>query len=55
MFLNVLMGVVKNIHDENLQNKIDHAKMWVDNFYNWDLRAAQWTGMLKGMLDSRSS
>jgi glycosyltransferase involved in cell wall biosynthesis len=55
MFLNVLMGITKNLWDDTFQNKLSHAKMWTDNFYNWDLRAAQWTGLLKGMIDSRSS
>lgn len=55
MLLNVCMGVVKNYWDENLQNKLSHAKMFIDNFYNWDMRSAQWTGLLKGLVDSRES
>ena len=31
------------------REKTIFAKNWVDNFYNWDIRANQWIGMLNGI------
>ena len=48
-FANQLYGAIVEHHDENLQKKLMFQKNWVDNFFNWDLRAAEWTDMLKNI------
>jgi hypothetical protein len=48
-FANQLFQAIVEHRDENLQKKLMFQKNWVDNFFNWDLRAAEWTDMLKGI------
>ena len=48
-FANQLYGAIVEHHDENLQKKLMFQKNWVDNFFNWDLRAAEWTDMLQNI------
>lgn len=47
IFVNQLYGAIQTQFDENTQRKLMFQKNWVDNFYNWDLRAAEWTDMLQ--------
>jgi len=47
VFANYLFQAIIEHRDENLQKKLMFQKNWVDNFFNWDLRAAEWTDMLK--------
>ena len=47
VFANHLFQAIIEHRDENLQKKLMFQKNWVDNFFNWDLRAAEWTDMLK--------
>jgi UDP-glucose:(glucosyl)LPS alpha-1,2-glucosyltransferase len=49
VFANQLYQSVIEHRDPNLQKKLMFQKNWVDNFYNWDLRAAEWTDMLKNI------
>ena len=35
--------------EDNVQNKLKFQAMYVNNFYNWDLRTTQWTGFLQSM------
>lgn len=53
IFANVLVTAIRNFWDENNQNKLKFQKNYYDNFYNWDLRAAQWKGFLKSMLTKK--
>jgi glycosyltransferase involved in cell wall biosynthesis len=48
-FANQLFQAIVEHRDENLQKKLMFQKNWVDNFYNWDLRAAEWTDMLQSI------
>lgn len=41
---------IKRRFEDVMFQKTFFAKNWVDNFYNWDVRAAEWTAMLKGLL-----
>jgi UDP-glucose:(glucosyl)LPS alpha-1,2-glucosyltransferase len=50
IFANQLFGAIQDIRDDNMARRLVFQKNWVDNFYNWDLRAAEWTNMLKGLL-----
>lgn len=50
VFVNMLNAAISNYNTEDLQKKLMFQKNWTDNFYNWDLRAAEWTGFLQGML-----
>jgi len=34
----------------DMMRKLAFAKNWADNFYNWDIRANEWIGMLNGLL-----
>lgn len=49
VFANQLFAAVKDYWDENNQKKLAFAKNWTDNFYNWDLRAAEWTNLLQNL------
>jgi UDP-glucose:(glucosyl)LPS alpha-1,2-glucosyltransferase len=48
-FANVLNNTINNRFSDNTLRKLKFQKTYIDNFYNWDLRAAQWTGFLQGM------
>ena len=48
-FVNKLYGAIERRRDQNTQQKLVMQKNWVDNFYNWDLRAAEWTNLLTGL------
>ncbi len=49
VFANMLNAAIQNHYDENTQRKLLYQKNYTDNFYNWDLRASQWTGFLQGL------
>ena len=49
VFANFLKGSIDTIKEDDVQRKTIFAKNWVDNFYNWDIRANQWIGMLNGI------
>lgn len=49
-FANVLNNTINNRFSDNTLRKLKFQKTYIDNFYNWDLRSAQWTGFLQGML-----
>lgn len=49
MFINILMMAIKNYWTESNQNKLKFQKIYYDNFYSWDLRAAQWQSMLESL------
>jgi len=49
VFANQLFQAIVEHRDENLQKKLMFQKNWVDNFFNWDLRAAEWTNMLQSI------
>jgi UDP-glucose:(glucosyl)LPS alpha-1,2-glucosyltransferase len=51
VFANVLNSTIKNRFSDNTLRKLKFQKTYIDNFYNWDLRAAQWTGLLQGILN----
>jgi len=51
VFANVLNSTIKNRFSDNTLRKLKFQKTYIDNFYNWDLRSAQWTGLLQGMLN----
>lgn len=49
MFARVLHMAITNHWDELNQRKLEFQKIYFDNFYNWDLRAAQWKSLLEGL------
>ena len=55
VFANMLNAAIQNQHDENTERKLLYQKNYVDNFYNWDLRASQWTGFLQGLSNQKAS
>jgi UDP-glucose:(glucosyl)LPS alpha-1,2-glucosyltransferase len=46
VFVNQLYAAIEEHRTDNIQKKLVLQKNWVDNFYNWDLRAAEWTHLL---------
>ena len=50
LFAAYLYQSIKNRFNENTEQKLGFAKQWIDNFYNWDLRAAEWTVTLREIL-----
>ena len=51
MFYNVLEGAIDQFWDEEMQTKLLLQKLTTDTFYDWDLRAAEWNGLLRSLLD----
>lgn len=51
MFHNVLRAAVDNFWEDDMQTKLLLQKLYTDTFYNWDLRAEEWKGLLMSMLD----
>ena len=55
VFANMLNAAIQNHYDEHTQRKLLYQKNYTDNFYNWDLRASQWTGLLQGIINQKTS
>ena len=49
VFVNRLYAAIERRRDGNMQKKLVLQKNWVDNYYNWDLRAAEWTNLLTSL------
>jgi UDP-glucose:(glucosyl)LPS alpha-1,2-glucosyltransferase len=49
VFVNQLYAAIEEHRTDNIQKKLVLQKNWVDNFYNWDLRAAEWTHLLTSL------
>jgi UDP-glucose:(glucosyl)LPS alpha-1,2-glucosyltransferase len=49
VFVNRLYGAIERRRDDNMQKKLVLQKNWIDNYYNWDLRAAEWTNLLTSL------
>lgn len=49
VFANILHQSIIRHRDEDIQNKLLFAKNYIDNFYNWEVRGAEWTGLLKAL------
>lgn len=49
-FANVLYGEIANYRANKLiQSRLDFQKMYIDNFYAWEYRGAQWNAFLRGL------
>jgi len=48
-FANALNAALEIHWEENVQNKLKFQAMYANNFYNWNLRATQWTGFLQSL------
>jgi UDP-glucose:(glucosyl)LPS alpha-1,2-glucosyltransferase len=53
VFVNHLHQAILNHRDENHQRKLLFAKNYIDNFYNWEVRAAEWTGLLRALTSNQ--
>lgn len=53
VFANILNAAIQTAQDDDLRKKLMFQKNWADNFYNWDLRTAEWTGFLQGLLKEK--
>ena len=51
MFYNVLNAAISEVHDEDMKTKLLLQKMTIDTFYEWDLRAQEWQGLLRSLLE----
>lgn len=49
VFANILHQAILNHREDNNQKKLLFAKNYIDNFYNWDVRSAEWTGLLRAL------
>ncbi len=49
VFANFLKSAIENHRTDDMGTKLVFQKNYADNFYNWDLRANEWTGMLQGV------
>jgi hypothetical protein len=50
VFANLLNQSIKIKLDGDNVSKYNFQKNWADSMYNWDYRAAEWTGLLQGLL-----
>lgn len=50
VFANLLNQSIRLKLDEDNNAKYNFQKNWTDAMYNWDYRAAEWTGLLQGLL-----
>jgi len=48
-FANVLNIVIHEAKTEAMKNKLEFQKAYFDNYYNWDLRTAQWNHFLASL------
>lgn len=55
IFVNYLYGAIEKLFNENNQRKLVIQKNWVDNFFNWDLRAAEWNYMLQELSNGKKA
>lgn len=55
VFANFLNRTIGSIFDDNVQKKLLYAKNYIDNFYNWELRSAEWTGLLQGLIREKKA
>jgi glycosyltransferase involved in cell wall biosynthesis len=53
VFVNQLHQAILNHREGNHQKKLLFAKNYIDNFYNWDVRAAEWTGLLRALSNNQ--
>lgn len=54
IFANKLYSAIETRREESISKKLIMQKNWVDNFYNWDLRAAEWTNLLQGLSSGKA-
>lgn len=47
VFVNQLNQAIINRREESVQTKLNIQKNYIDNFYNWELRAREWTSLLE--------
>jgi UDP-glucose:(glucosyl)LPS alpha-1,2-glucosyltransferase len=53
LFARVLVNAINSFWNESNQNKLNVQKNYFDNFYNWDLRAAQWKSLLSQLVTGK--
>jgi len=53
IFVNVLGQAISRVNSENVLNKMQFQKNYIDVLYNWESRGQQWTDLLK-VLSSNS-
>lgn len=50
IFANVLNMAIHEIKSDAVQNRLAFQKIFFDNYYNWQLRAAQWNALLRSLV-----
>jgi len=53
VFYGMLENAIKQYTSESVQRRVKNAKNYTDLFYNWDLRAVQWTQLLNSILHAK--
>lgn len=49
----MLADAMQLISDPSIDDRLSMQKAYIDGFYNWDVRAAQWTGFLNNILKEK--
>ena len=49
----MLADALQLIKDPSIDDRLSMQKAYTDGFYNWDVRAAQWTGFLNNILKEK--
>lgn len=50
-FYHVLKAAISNLKEESIQSRLSSQVSYTNVFYNWDIRARQWTAYLGSLLD----
>lgn len=53
VFTNKLREAIEELHTGHVQERLDHQKWYVDTFYNWDVRSAQWESYLEQIVNNQ--
>lgn len=54
IFIQVLAAAIQKINSPDMSNRLDFQKAYADGFYSWDTRVAQWDGLLRGIVETKS-
>ena len=52
-FAGLLAMIINEYRDPNNQSRLEFQKAYFNNFYNWDLRIAQWIDLLESLGDKK--
>jgi hypothetical protein len=52
--MSTVIDMVNN-NDQSMQTRLAIQKNYTDTFYNWDKRAKEWEGLIRGILRAQKA